>query len=321
MAAPSTAINDPAATTAKPPWLTRNRRRAAVGYSLISPWFIGFVIFILGPVIASIYYSMTTYNLLSAPTYVGFQQYEIMFTKDPLFWGSVRRTLIWAVSLIVIGLTGSLVCAMLLNQALKGTTFFRAAFFIPSLTPIVAAAILWGWILQPTYGPLNALLGLVGITGPGWLQSTTWAIPGLLIVRLWNFVGGGNMIIFLAGLQGIPQELYDAAHVDGASAWQRFRNITLPMLSPTIFFNLVIGIIAALKVFALAYVAPAGSVGTEGGPAYATWFYILHLYNSGFVYLQMGYASALAWVFFIAVLILTIVQFAGARRWVHYEAG
>ena len=129
------------------------------------------------------------------------------------------------------------------------------------------------------------------------------------------------MIIFLAGLQGIPQELYDAADVDGANGWQRFRMITIPMLSPTIFFNLVIGIIAALKVFALAYVAPAGGVGTEGGPAYATWFYILHLYNSAFVYLQMGYASALAWVFFIAVLILTIVQFVGARRWVHYEAG
>lgn len=299
---------------------SRRSRRALFGYALISPWFIGFLIFILGPMLYSIYLSLTTYNLLSDPTFVGAEQYRIMFNSDPLFWGSVNRTIIWAVALITIGLTGSLICALLLNAGLKGTNFYRAAFFLPSLTPIVAAAILWGWILQPSYGPLNALLSYVGIEGPGWLSSTRWAIPGLLLVRLWNFVGGGNMIIFLAGLQGIPQELYDAADVDGANGWQRFRMITIPMLSPTIFFNLVIGIIAALKVFALAYVAPAGGAGTEGGPAYATWFYILHLYNSAFVYLQMGYASALAWVFFIAVLILTVIQFMGARRWVHYES-
>lgn len=301
--------------------LTRRQRRAISGYLYISPWLVGFVIFILGPIIASAYLSLTKYNLITPPTYLGLEQYRIMFTSDPLYWGSVRKTLYFAVSLVVLGLSGALACALLLNIGLRGTNFFRAAFFIPSLTPIVAAAILWQWILQPRYGPLNAMLSLVGIDGPGWLQSTTWAIPALLLVRLWTFVGGANMIVFLAGLQGVPQELYDAAEVDGAGIWQRFRNITLPMLSPTIFFNMVVGIIAALKIFALAYVAPAGGVGTEGGPAYATWFYILHLYNSGFVYLQMGYASALAWVFTLAVLALTAVQFAASQRWVYYEAG
>lgn len=301
----------------------RRQRRAINGYLYITPWIIGFIVFIVGPMIASFYLSFTKYNLIRPPEWVGAANYVTMFNgTDPLFVGAIWKTLYFAVVLVVVGLTGSLLCAMLLNTGLKGTNFFRAAFFIPSLTPIVAAAILWGWILQPTYGPLNGLLKLLfGIDGPGWLQSTTWAIPGLLLIRLWNFIGGANMIVFLAGLQGVPQELYDAADVDGASAWQRFRNITLPMLSPTIFFNLVVGIIAALKIFALAYVAPAGGVGTEGGPAYATWFYILHLYNSAFVYLQMGYASALAWIFFLAVLILTVVQFVGSRYWVYYEAG
>jgi len=321
MTTPSTTVDKGVASGLRPVKLTRQRRKAIAGYLFISPWFVGFAVFILGPVIASLYLSLTTYNLIKPPTFVGLEQYKIMFTSDPLYWGSVRKTITFAVSLVTVGLSGSLVCALLLNSGLKATNFFRAAFFIPSLTPVVAAAILWGWLLQPSYGPLNALLGYIGIKGPGWLQSTTWAIPGLLIIRLWNFVGGGNMIIFLAGLQGIPQELYDAAHVDGAGGWRRFRHITLPMLSPTIFFNVVVSIIAAMKIFALAYVAPAGGVGTEGGPAYATWFYILHLYNSAFVYLQMGYASALAWVFFLAILLLTVLQFAGAKRWVYYESG
>ncbi len=301
--------------------LTRQRRRTITGYLFIAPWIIGFLVFYCGPMLASFGLSLTSYNLLSPPEFVGLEQYRFMFTRDPLFWGSVTRTMIWAVALVIIGLSGSLACALLLNAALKGTNFFRTAFFIPSLTPIVATAILWRWILQPHYGPVNGLLSLVGITGPGWLLSRQWAIPGLLLARLWNFVGGTNMIIFVAGLQNIPQELYDAAEVDGASGWQRFRHVTIPMLSPTIFFNLIISIIAALKVFALAFIAPAGGVrGGEGGPAYATWFYILHLYTSAFVNLQLGYASALAFVFFLAVLILTVLQFAGSRRWVHYAA-
>ncbi len=300
--------------------MTRRRRRALSGYLYISPWLIGFIIFVLGPMVASFWLSFNNYNLIRPPEFVGIQNYRTMFDgTDPLFWGSVRKTLYFAVVLVTVGLSGSLICALLLNTELRGTNFYRAAFFIPSLTPIVAAAILWGWILQPVYGPLNAILAVFGIDGPGWLTSPDWAIPALLLIRLWTFVGGANMIVFLAGLQGVPQTLYDAADVDGANYWHRFRHVTLPMMSPTIFFNLVVGIIAALKIFALAYVAPAGGAGTEGGPAYATWFFILHLYNSGFVYLQMGYASALAWVFFGAVLVLTVFQFVGSRYWVYYE--
>ncbi|MEM7532633.1 MAG: sugar ABC transporter permease [Chloroflexota bacterium] len=302
--------------------LSRRQRRAFAGYMYILPWVLGFLIFVLGPMIASFYLSLTKYNLLSPPVFLGFDNYVTMFNgTDPLFFGAIWKTLYFAFVLITVGLSGSLFCALLLNTGLRGTTFFRAAFFIPSLTPVVAAAILWAWLLQPTYGPINGFLKTIGIEGPGWLQSTTWAIPGLLLIRFWNFIGGATMIVFLAGLQGVPQELYDAADVDGANGWYRFRHITIPMLSPTIFFNLITGIIAALKIFALAYVAPAGGSGTEGGPAHATWFYILHLYNSGFVYLQMGYASALAWVFFAGVLILTVIQFVGARRWVYYEGG
>jgi multiple sugar transport system permease protein len=294
--------------------LTRRRRKALSGYLFISPWLLGFLVFSLGPILASLGLSFTSYNLFSPPKFIGLDNYTFMFTQDALFWSSVNRTLYFSVVLVIVGIAGALACAMLLNQSLRGTAFFRTAFFIPSLTPIVAAAILWRWILQPAYGPLNALLSYAGIAGPGWLVSPDWAIPALLLIRLWNFVGGAQMVVFLAGLQGIPQEFYDAADVDGANGWQRFRNITLPMLSPTIFFNLIVGIVSALRVFTLAFIA----ADPPGGPNYATWFYILHLYDSAFNNLQMGYASALAWVFFLAVLALTALQFYGSRHWVYY---
>jgi multiple sugar transport system permease protein len=294
--------------------LTRRQRKALSGYLFISPWLIGFLVFSLGPILASLWLSFTRYNLFSPPKFVGLDNYVFMFTQDAFFWPSVGRTLYFSVVLVVVGIAGALACAMLLNQSLRGLAFFRTAFFIPSLTPIVAAAILWRWILQPAYGPLNALLSYVGVTGPGWLVSSEWAIPALLLIRLWNFVGGAQMVVFLAGLQGIPQELYDAADVDGASSWQRFHRITLPMLSPTIFFNLIIGIITALRVFTVAFIAPE----PPGGPNYATWFYVLHLYDSAFNNLQMGYASALAWIFFLAVLALTALQFWVSKRWVYY---
>ncbi len=300
---------------------TRRAHRALAGYLFISPWIIGFLVFVAGPMLVSLYLSFTRYNLLRPPEWTGITNYRLMFDgTDPLFVGTVKRTLYYAIVSVILSLGGSLACALLLNTKIRGTNLFRTAFFIPSLTPVVAAAILWRWILQPKYGPMNGLLSIFGIEGPAWLQSTRWSIPSIILIRFWRVVGGGTMIVFLAGLQAIPQEMYDAAHVDGASAWQRFRHVTLPLLTPTIFFNLIVGTINALQVFALAYIASGGSVGTEGGPAYSTWFYILHLYNSAFSYLQMGYASALAWVFFIAVLILTLIQFAGSRNWVYYES-
>jgi len=202
---------------------------------------------------------------------------------------------------------------VLLNQRLRGTSLYRTFFFLPSLTPAVAVAILWTWLLQPDVGLFNYVLSLVGIQGPKWLGSTDWAMPSLIAIALWTGIGGNRMMIFLAGLQGVPQELYDAADIDGAGTLQRFRHITLPMISPTMFFNLVLGVIAALKVFTVAFIA------TQGGPAFSTWFISLHIWSQAFKYLEMGYASALAWVFTLILLTLTAIQFRVSRHWVYYE--
>jgi len=291
---------------------TLRRREAIQGYLLISPWVLGFLIFTLFPFVASFVLSLTKFR--PYPELVGFQNYAKAFAGDPLFWGSLKRSFLFGALSVPLGILGSLVCALLLNQRLRGTPIFRMLYYLPSLTPIVAASMLWIWIFQPDFGVLNYLLDRVGIDGPGWLNSIEWALPSLVIMSLWGTVGGDRMIIFLAGLQGVPEELFDAAMIDGANTWRRFWHITLPMISPTMFFNLVLGIIGALKVFAPAYIA------TEGGPAYATWFYVLHLYQQAFVYSNMGYASALAWIFFVIVLMFTLVQVKLSGKWVYYTA-
>jgi multiple sugar transport system permease protein len=213
---------------------------------------------------------------------------------------------------VPLGLIGSLLLAVLLNRGMRGTHLFRTVFFLPHLTPVVALALLWSWLFHPSVGPINAALGAVGIAGPGWVQSKEWALPALIIIALWANWGGNAMLIFLAGLQGVPQELLDAAQIDGAGVWGRFRHITIPMISPTILFNLILGIIGSLQVFSLAFIL------TKGGPVYATWFYALHIYNNAFSYFKMGYASALAWVFVIVLLIFTFFQLNLSRRWVYY---
>lgn len=288
------------------------RSEAVLGYLYISPWIIGFLIFTFFPFVASLYLSFTDYSILGTTTFTGLDNYVRMFTTDRLFWPSLRRTLYFAGVSVPLSLSGSLLCATLLNQKLKGTSFWRTFCFLPSLTPIVASALLWRWLLQPSFGPVNYLLGQLGIQGPAWMGSRQWAIPALIIVSLWGSVGGGQMIIFLAGLQGVPQEMYEAAEIDGAGVLRKFLNITLPMISPTLFFNLILGIIGALQVFALSYIA------TEGGPAYATWFYILHLFYQAFRYMNMGYASALAWIFFVIILFFTVLQIRLSNRWVFY---
>ncbi|GIV79071.1 MAG: hypothetical protein KatS3mg050_3465 [Litorilinea sp.] len=186
-------------------------------------------------------------------------------------------------------------------------------YYLPSLTPVVAMAILWAWLLQPQVGLVNYLLYQVGIDGPGWLTSRQWAIPSIILISLWSSIGGGRMIIFLAGLQGVPKEMYESAEIDGANAVQRFFHITLPLISPVILFNLILGVIGSFSVFSLAYVA------TDGGPNYATWFFMLHLYYNAFSYFQMGYASALAWIFFVIIFILSYLQIKLSDRWVYYE--
>ena len=295
---------------------TALRRREAVwGFTFAVPWLLGLLIFVVGPMLFSFYLSFTKYDAVRSPEWLGIANYVRAFVGDDLFWPSLGRTFRYALVVVPLGTAGSLALAMLLNRGQPGTTLYRTFFFLPYLTPVVAMAILWKWLLHPSVGPVNYMLSRIGIEGPGWLSNPKWALTSIILISLWSFLGGNSMLIFLAGLQGVPQELYDAAEVDGAGGWMRFRHVTLPMISPTLFFNLIIGVIGALKVFALAYVA------TEGGPSWATWFYALHLYRWSFQYFEMGYGAALAWLFALILIILTLIQFRFSSRWVHYEGG
>jgi multiple sugar transport system permease protein len=289
------------------------RREALQGYLWISPWIIGFLVFTFGPMLASLYLSFTKYKVGGTPEWIGTANYVEAFTGDNLFWPSLGRTAYYAVAAVGLGVFLSLLVAILLNQNIKGRSVLRALYYLPSLTPVVALAILWKWLLNPEQGMVNWLLSLVGIPGPAWLTSREWAIPALVLVALWASVGGGRMVIFLAGLQGVPRELYESAELDGANALQRFRHITVPMISPTILFNLILGVIGSFSVFSISYVA------TEGGPNYATWFYMLHLYYNAFDFFQMGYASALAWIFFVIIVVMSLIQIRLSKRWVYYE--
>jgi multiple sugar transport system permease protein len=292
--------------------LRLSQRKALQGYLYIAPFLLGFLLFVLGPAVASAYFSLTQYQILSPPRFAGLANYRQIATGDPLFWKSLGNTLYYAVVAVPLSLLGSLGCAILLNQSIKARALFRTMFFLPSITPVVATTLLWVWILNPDFGLLNYSLSLVGVQGPKWLGSTEWSKPAMILIHLWGAVGGGAMIIFLAGLQAVPHELHESAAIDGANVWHRFRHITLPMLTPTIFLNLVLGLIAGLRVFTIAFVA------TDGGPANSSLFYLLHLFNNAFRFLEMGYASALAWVFTILVLVLTVIQFRLSRRWVYY---
>ena len=301
-------------------WLARlrpyrtaaERRQARWGVAFATPWLLGLLIFVVGPILASLFLSLTKYDVISRPEFLGLDNYVRAFTDDDLFWPSMGRTFKYAIVVVPLGIGGSLCLALLLNQKLRGATLSRTLYFLPHLTPAVAMAVLWSWLLHPSVGPVNYLLSLIGIKGPGWMSDTKWALPSIILINLWAYLGGNHMLIFLAGLQGVPQELYDAAEVDGAGSWHRFWNVTLPLITPTLFFNLIMGVIGALKVFTLAYVA------TQGGPSWATWFYALHLYRWSFEYFEMGYGCALAWIFAVILIAFTMVQFGLSRRWVYY---
>ena len=289
-------------------------REAIEGYLFALPWILGLIIFFGGPILASMVLSFTEYDILSTPRFTGLDNYTKAFFDDKLFWPSMGRTFLYAGVVVPIALAGSLFLAILLNQKLKGTNIFRTIFFVPHLTPIVAVAVIWSWLLHPNLGPVNGYLELLlGIEGPRWFTDRQWALPSTVIVSVWMQLGGNAMLIFLAGLQGVPEELYEAADLDGASSWQKFRSVTLPLISPTIFFNLILGIIAAMKVFGLAFVT------TAGGPAYATWFFALHIYHQAFEFYRLGYGSALAWLFALVLIAFTLVQLKLSGRWVYYE--
>lgn len=288
----------------------RERKNLRNGLLFISPWIIGFTGLTLYPIISSFYYSLTQYSGLGAPNFVGFRNYSILFSRDPMFWTSVGNTLYMVLLDLPAGIVAGVLIAMLLNMKIKGQGLFRTIFFLPSIIPAIGATILFLWIFNPEYGLANAVLHFFGLHGVGWFVSPRWSKPSLIVLDLWGV--GGSTIIYLANLQDIPASLYDAAAVDGAGSFRRFTHITLPMLTPSIFFNLVMGFIAMFNYFTQAFVA------TSGGPYNSTLFYALYLFNQAFVYFNLGYASAMAWVLFAVVMIITIILFRTSWRWVFY---
>jgi len=285
------------------------RKQWHEGLICASPWLIGFAIFTGGPILFSIIISFCHYDILNPAIWVGLKNYKWIFTQDPLFWKSLWNTLYMVIG-VPIGIVVSLSIAMLLNQKMKAMAFYRTLFYLPAIVPAVAASILWIWVFNPSHGLLNIALSWAGITGPAWLQDETWSKPSLILMGLW--AAGGGMIIWLAGLKGIPDHLYEAAEVDGANMWHKFINITIPMLTPYIFFNIIMGLIGTFQIFSQAYIM------TQGGPVNSTLFYAYRLFNNAFRYLQMGEASAMSWVLFVIVFGLTMFQLWLSKKWVHY---
>jgi multiple sugar transport system permease protein len=266
-----------------------------------------------------LYFSFTEYDVVTAPKWIGLSNYINLF-RDQLFWHSLSVTFKFAMIALPLGLVFSYMIAVLLNQKIRGINVWRTVYFLPSVIAGVAIALLWSRIFDARSGILNPFLERLGIQGPGWFSDPDWAIPALVIMSLWGV--GGNIIIYLAGLQGVPTDLYDAAKVDGATAWQRFRYVTLPMTTPVIFYNLVLGLIGTFQYFTEVYVisgANSGSSGGLGGPARSTLFYNIYLYQNAFRYFHMGYASTMAWILFIIVLGLTLLIFRSSQAWVYYE--
>lgn len=294
---------------------SREMRSIRNGLLFISPWIAGFAAFTIYPLAASFYYSLCDYSVLKPPVFVGGANYHELLT-DPVLWKSLYNTMYFAVFFLPLATLLAIVLALLLNTGVRGMTIYRTIFFLPSLTPLVALGILWMWMLNGEYGVVNYVLNMVlnplGLQAPIWLQSTAWSKPAIILMSLWGV--GHAVVIYLAGLQDIPKQLYEAAELDGARWFSKVRHITIPLLSPAIFFNVVMGLISALQVFALPYVLTDGT----GGPARSTTFYTMYLYNSAFRYLRMGYACAMAWILFLIILALTLLVYRMSRKRVHY---
>ncbi len=302
-------------------WSRRTRRQFLTGILFISLWIIGFFAFTLYPMIASLYYSFTEYHLKRPPEWIGLSNYVNLF-QDPLFWKSLYNTTYMVVIGVPLSLLVSFICALLLNIKVRGQSIYRVIYFLPSIVPTVASTLLWLWILNPNSGLLNTLLSYIGIRGPNWTRDPTWAKPALIILGLWGV--GNTIVIYLSGLQDVPVTLIEAAELDGANWWQRLWAVTIPLVSPITLFNLIIGVIAMFQYFAQAYVLSAGvsPVGSGlGAPLNSTLFYSVYLYQQGFVYLKMGYASAQAWVLFIIIMICTVLLLRSSEHWTYYEGG
>jgi multiple sugar transport system permease protein len=293
------------------PRISRQLRRNLEGWAFASPWIVGFVLFTVGPMLASAVMAFMKWDLLSSPSFVGLDNFRQALWGDPLVWHSLRVTTVYALIAVPLNIVLGLGLALMLNSGIRGLRIYRTAFFLPSVLSGVAVALLWRWVFENQFGLANTLLSYVGLRGPNWLGDGTWAVASLIIMNIWSV--GGGMIIYLAGLQGIPTEFYEAAEVDGASWWRRLWSITLPLVTPALFFQLVIGVIQALQVFTQPYIM------TGGGPYNSTLFFVLYLYQNAFQFFQMGYASTLAWILFLYIMVLTIVIFRSGDTWVHYE--
>jgi multiple sugar transport system permease protein len=301
----------PGAASAVPPpsrsWDLRQVKWAAL---FLAPWVLGFAVFLAYPVAASLFYSFTEYSVLAKPVWIGLGNYADL-ADDEVFWISLWNTLRFAAMALPLGLLASLGLAAVLHVAAVGRSLFRAIFFLPSLVPLVANAIIWLWMFNGEYGLLNAGLRVLGVEGRNWLSEATWAMPAFVLMSLWGV--GHSIVIFLAAFQEVPTEMYEAAELDGATAWQKFTRVTMPLISPVIFFQVITGVIGVLQVFVYPYIM------TGGGPQRSTLFYALYLYQNAFQFLRMGYACAMAWILFLLILGLTFVAVKVSARYVHYQ--
>ena len=288
------------------------RHEERTAWLFIAPWVLGFLIFELGPMLFSLGLSVVTWDGLTAPRYVGMSNYAALLVSDSDFYQSLKVTVLYAAMSIPLAVVLGVGVSLLLNTRVRGLAVWRTVYFLPAVVGGVAVSVLWVGLLNPDHGVLNTFLRAVGVAEPpNWLGSARWALPALVLMGLWSV--GGSMVLYLAGLQGIPTQLYEAAAIDGAGRWRRFWHVTVPMLSPVIFFNVVIGLISSFQVFTQARVM------TDGGPEKATLFYALDLYRNSFRYFKLGYASAQAWILFAIVLTLTLVLMRFSRRYVYYE--
>jgi multiple sugar transport system permease protein len=291
--------------------LGMRQKESLAGMLFVSPWIIGFLVFTIGPLVASLLISFSRYEILRPPKFIGLTNYMNM-ASDPLVWQSLYNTFYVTMIGVPLRIFLALVVALFLSKDMKGMPLYRTAFYIPSITPLVAASVLWRWLLNGRFGLINALLSRLGVIGPSWLNDPNWAKLGIVIMNVWAL--GANMIIYLAAIKGIPTQLYEAADVDGAGPITKFSRITLPLITPSLFFTFIMNTIDSLKTFEQAYIM------TGGGPVNSTLFYVYYLFNNAFRFFKMGYASAMAWILFVIILVLTLLQLWASNRWVYYES-
>ena len=289
------------------------RKEAWAGYLFAGPWILGFCGFLLYPLLSSMYYSFCDYSVLKEPVWVGLDNYRDLMA-DEVFWIALKNTGVYALFALPLGLIFAISLALLLNSKVRGLALYRTIFFVPSLVPMVSLAVLWLWLFNGEHGLVNELLAQVGISGPNWLGNPDWSKPALVVLGIWGV--GNAIVIYLAGLQSVPQHLYEAADLDGARPWAKTRHVTLPMISPVILFNLIMGIIGTLQVFTVPYVMFPG-----GMPARSTYFYTMYLFDNAFRYHKMGYACAMGWIMFLIIFSLTMLSLRVSEKHVHYEGG